>query len=43
MAETVSKSETSGASLALRDLVDLLRPTQWIKNVVVFAGPAAGA
>ena len=29
-------------STSLGDFVDLLRPLQWIKNVVVFAGPAAG-
>ncbi|MFQ5590363.1 MAG: decaprenyl-phosphate phosphoribosyltransferase [Phycisphaerae bacterium] len=28
--------------LAFGDLVAQLRPTQWVKNVVVFAGPAAG-
>jgi len=26
----------------LGDFVAILRPTQWVKNVVVFAGPAAG-
>ena len=29
-------------SVSLRDYVDLVRPSQWVKNVVVFAGPAAG-
>ena len=33
-------AETSVATF--RDYVDLLRPPQWVKNVVVFAGPAAG-
>jgi len=32
----------SRASTRPRDLFDLLRASQWIKNVVVFAGPAAG-
>ena len=30
------------ASASLGDYVSLLRPTQWVKNVVVFSGPAAG-
>lgn len=34
--------QTSEASGSLRDYIELLRPTQWAKNIVVFAGPAAG-
>ena len=30
------------APTAIADLVALLRPAQWVKNIVVFAGPAAG-
>ncbi len=33
---------TDRSSLTAGDLVRLLRPTQWVKNVVIFAGPAAG-
>ena len=38
-----SRATTSSAStLESSDLVRLIRPGQWIKNIVVFAGPAAG-
>lgn len=40
MAESMTK--TTSVSVALGDLLQLLRPAQWIKNIVVFAGPAAG-
>lgn len=31
-----------GSSASIGDFVSLLRPKQWVKNVVVFAAPAAG-
>jgi len=37
---TDDTSATTPASLG--DYVSLLRPAQWVKNVVVFSGPAAG-
>ncbi len=40
MDTTVNK--TSQHSASLRDYIALLRPHQWVKNIVVFAGPAAG-
>jgi 4-hydroxybenzoate polyprenyltransferase len=33
---------TARPSASVGDFIALLRPTQWVKNVVVFAGPAAG-
>lgn len=41
-AETTTLSSTVRSSFTPRDVVALLRPHQWIKNIVVFAGPAAG-
>lgn len=40
--EGVPGVSSARAPARLRDLVELLRPTQWVKNVVIFAGPAAG-
>ncbi len=40
MEDLAKTSET--ASSRARDYLDLIRPAQWVKNVVVFAGPAAG-
>ncbi len=40
MAESVDTTNRA-VSASAKDYVDLFRPTQWVKNVVVFAGPAA--
>lgn len=39
-ANVVTESSAKPSS-GLRDVLVLLRPSQWVKNVVVFAGPAA--
>ncbi|MHC4696786.1 MAG: decaprenyl-phosphate phosphoribosyltransferase [Planctomycetota bacterium] len=38
----MTERRSAGTSAALGDYFALLRPSQWVKNVVVFAGPAAG-
>ena len=40
-AKSMESASGERASATLRDYVELLRPTHWVKNVVVFAGPAA--
>lgn len=41
MAEQATRTEAADAT-RLGDLLTVMRPAQWVKNVVVFAGPAAG-
>ena len=41
LVDRMGSAPVAGAA-SLRDLVALMRPSQWVKNVVVFAGPAAG-
>lgn len=38
----LSKTGFAGTTFRARDIVQLIRPPQWVKNIVIFAGPAAG-
>ncbi len=39
--ESNNDNAKPAASFAIGDLVSLLRPHQWVKNIIIFAGPAA--
>ncbi|MEK6676773.1 MAG: UbiA prenyltransferase family protein [Planctomycetota bacterium] len=38
----MTQQSSSQVNAKITDIVELLRPAQWVKNVVVFAAPAAG-